>query len=190
MGQCSNIFKGQPKTGQAANDDTGLTVVVLGVLSRRQWVRKEDLAGELKLPPRKLRSTLQFLEKEKLVARDRRGGTAYSCPDYAQMYDVVRKRYSSLDTLYLMSMEDDGSCFHCESCDGELVVASDSHARPRRGQELNDTLQRMEIQMEPVTEQLDRVKDSAFPEFGSLQDWEASGRPTYIKSVEVEVEFC
>ncbi|VVA15937.1 PREDICTED: general mRNAion factor IIE [Prunus dulcis] len=180
----------QPKTGQAANDDTGLTVVVLGVLSRRQWVRKEDLAGELKLPPRKLRSTLQFLEKEKLVARDRRGGTAYSCPDYAQMYDVVRKRYSSLDTLYLMSMEDDGSCLHCESCDGELAVASDSHARPRRGLELKDTLQRMEVQMKPVTEQLDRVKDSAFPEFGSLQDWEASGRPMYIKSVEVEVEFC
>lgn len=96
-----------------------------------------------------------------------------------------RKRYSSLDTLYLMSMEDDGSCFHCESCDGELVVASDSHARPRRGQELKDTLQRMEVQMKPVTEQLDRVKDSA-----CLQDWEASGRPMYIKRVEVEVEFC
>lgn len=44
--------------------------------------------------------------------------------------------------------------------------------------------------MKPVTEQLDRVKDLAFPEFGSLQDWEASGRPMYIKSVEVEVEFC
>ncbi|CAL9023368.1 unnamed protein product [Prunus brigantina] len=90
----------------------------------RRWVREEDLAGELKLPPRKLRSTLQFLEKEKLVARDRRGGTAYSCTDDAQMYDVVRKRYSSMDTLYLMSMEDDGSCFHCESCDGELVIAN------------------------------------------------------------------
>lgn len=98
------------------------------------------------------------------------------------MYDVVRYR--------LMSMEDDGSCFHCESCNGELVVASDSHARRQRGQELKDTLQRMEVQMKPVTEQLDRVKDLAFPEFGSLQDWVASGRPMYIKSVEVEVEFC
>ncbi|PQP93587.1 hypothetical protein Pyn_10832 [Prunus yedoensis var. nudiflora] len=50
----------------------------------------------------------------------------------------------------------------------------------------------MEVQMKPVTEQLDRVKDLAFPEFGSLQDWEASGRPKYIKTVdvEVEVEFC
>ncbi|KAL6271300.1 hypothetical protein ACE6H2_028211 [Prunus campanulata] len=48
----------------------------------------------------------------------------------------------------------------------------------------------MEVQMKPVTEQLDRVKDLGFPELGSLQDWEASGRPMYIKSVEVEVEFC
>ncbi|PQQ20020.1 general transcription factor IIE subunit 1-like [Prunus yedoensis var. nudiflora] len=74
-------------------------------------------------------------------------------------------------------MEDDGSCFHRESCNGELVVASDSHARRPRGQELKDRLPRMEVQMKPVTEQLDRVKDLAFPELGSLQDWEASGRP-------------
>ncbi|PQQ20017.1 hypothetical protein Pyn_06951 [Prunus yedoensis var. nudiflora] len=41
-------------------------------------------------------------------------------------------------------MEDNGSCFHRESCNGELVVASDSHARRPRGQELKDRLQRME----------------------------------------------
>ncbi|PQQ20021.1 hypothetical protein Pyn_06955 [Prunus yedoensis var. nudiflora] len=41
-----------------------LTVGVLGVLSRQQWVREEDLAGELKLPLRKLCSTLQFLERK------------------------------------------------------------------------------------------------------------------------------
>ncbi|PQQ20023.1 hypothetical protein Pyn_06957 [Prunus yedoensis var. nudiflora] len=69
-----------------------------------------------------------------------------------------RKRYSSLDALYLTSMEDDGSCFHRESCNGELVVASDSHARRPRGQELKDRLQRMEVQMKPITEQLDRVR--------------------------------
>lgn len=42
------------------------------LLFRRQWVREEDLAKDLKLHSKQLRRTLRFLEEEKLVARDHR----------------------------------------------------------------------------------------------------------------------
>ena len=39
---------------------------------RRQWVREEDLAKDLKLHSKQLRRTLRFFEEEKLVTRDHR----------------------------------------------------------------------------------------------------------------------
>lgn len=39
---------------------------------RRQWVREEDLAKNLKLHSKQLRRTLRFLEEEKLITRDHR----------------------------------------------------------------------------------------------------------------------
>lgn len=39
---------------------------------RRQWVREEDLAKDLKLHSKQLRRTLRFLEEEKLIMRDHR----------------------------------------------------------------------------------------------------------------------
>ncbi|XP_004298107.1 PREDICTED: uncharacterized protein LOC101309926 [Fragaria vesca subsp. vesca] len=64
----------QPKTGRG--DNRGLAVVVLDALSRRQWVREEDLAKDLKLHSKQLRRTLRFFEEEKLVTRDHRKETA------------------------------------------------------------------------------------------------------------------
>ncbi|CAK7349787.1 unnamed protein product, partial [Dovyalis caffra] len=58
----------QPKTGRS--DNRGIAVVVLDALTRRQWVREEDLAKELKLHSKQLRRTLRFFEEEKLVTRD------------------------------------------------------------------------------------------------------------------------
>ncbi|KAL6182939.1 hypothetical protein ACLB2K_044351 [Fragaria x ananassa] len=240
----------QPKTGRS--DNRGLAVVVLDALSRRQWVREEDLAKDLKLHSKQLRRTLRFFEEEKLVTRDHRKETAkgakifsaavaatadgqqhtkegeekiklhthsYCCLDYAQalhknmfqIYDVVRyrlhrmrkklkdeledkntvqeyvcpncgKRYNALDALQLLSLEDE--YFHCESCNGELVAESDklasqevgdgdSNARRQRREKLRDMLQNMEVQLKPLMEQINRVKDLPPPEFGTLQAWEA-----------------
>ncbi|XP_009337439.1 general transcription factor IIE subunit 1 [Pyrus x bretschneideri] len=232
----------QPKTGRS--DNRGIAVVVLDALSRRQWVREEDLAKDLKLHSKQLRRTLRFFEEEKLVTRDHRRETAkgvkmhnaavaatgdgppvkegeekvkmhthsYCCLDYAQIYDVVRyrlhrlrkklkdeledkntvqeyvcpncgKRYNALDALQLVSMEDE--YFHCENCNGELVAESDKlasqevvgdgddNARRRRREKLKDLLQKMEVQLKPLMEQINRVKDLSPPEFGSLQAWEA-----------------
>ncbi|KAK6259460.1 TFIIEalpha/SarR/Rpc3 HTH domain - like 1 [Theobroma cacao] len=232
----------QPKTGRG--DNRGIAVVVLDALTRRQWVREEDLAKELKLHSKQLRRTLRLFEEEKLVTRDHRRETAkgakiysaavaatvdvqhggkegeekiklhthsYCCLDYAQIYDVVRyrlhrmkkklkdeledkntvqeyvcpncgKRYNALDALRLVSLEDE--YFHCERCNGELVAESDKlaaqdvgdgddNARRRRREKLKDMLQKMEVQLKPLMEQLSRVKDLPVPEFGSLQAWEA-----------------
>ncbi|XP_057974532.1 uncharacterized protein LOC131162251 isoform X1 [Malania oleifera] len=64
----------QPKTGRS--DNRGIAVVVLDALTRRQWVREEDLAKDLKLHSKQLRRTLRFFEEEKLVTRDHRRETA------------------------------------------------------------------------------------------------------------------
>uniref|UniRef100_A0A1D1YH39 General transcription factor IIE subunit 1 n=1 Tax=Anthurium amnicola TaxID=1678845 RepID=A0A1D1YH39_9ARAE len=64
----------QPKTGRS--DNRGLAVVVLDALTKRQWVREEDLAKSLKLHTKQLRRTLRFFEEEKLVTRDHRKETA------------------------------------------------------------------------------------------------------------------
>ncbi|KHN10420.1 Transcription initiation factor IIE subunit alpha [Glycine soja] len=232
----------QPKTGRS--DNRGIAVVVLDALTRRQWVREEDLAKDLKLHTKQLRRTLRFFEEEKIITRDHRRETAkgakiygaavaatadgqqtakegeekvklhthsYCCLDYAQIYDVIRyrlhrmkhklkdelenkntlqeyicpncgKRYNALDALRLVSFEDED--FHCESCNGRLEVESDKiavqeggdgddNARRRRREKLKDMLQKMEVQLKPLMDQLSRVKDLPVPEFGSLQAWEA-----------------
>ncbi|KAI3911005.1 hypothetical protein MKW98_015662 [Papaver atlanticum] len=230
----------QPKNGRS--DNRGMAVVILDALTRRQWVREEDLAKDLKLHTKQLRRTLRFFEEEKLVTRDHRKETAkgaqrfsaavanttdghgkegeekiklhthsYCCLDYSQIYDVVRyrhhrmkkklkdeldcrntvqeyvcpgckRRYNALDALQLISLTGEG--FHCENCNGELVAESDKlaademgdgddNARRRRREKLRDMLQKMEGQLKPLLEQLNRVKDLPCPEFGTLQAWEA-----------------
>ncbi|ERN15868.1 transcription initiation factor IIE subunit alpha isoform X1 [Amborella trichopoda] len=231
----------QPKTGRS--DNRGMAVVVLDALTRRQWVKEEDLAKDLKLHSKQLRRTLRFFEEEKLVMRDHRRETAkgakvynaalaatgdgqlngnseekmkmhthsYCCLDYAQIYDIVRyrihrmkkklkddmedkntiqkyecpnckRKYSALDALQLISMHDES--FHCENCNAELVAESDKkaaeemgdgddNARRRMREKLRDQLQRIEVELKPLMDQLARVKDLPAPEFGTLQAWEA-----------------
>lgn len=71
----------QPKTGRS--DNRGIAVVVLDALTRRQWVREEDLAKDLKLHSKQLRRTLRFFEEEKLVTRDHRRETAKGAKIYS-----------------------------------------------------------------------------------------------------------
>ncbi|CAN6477083.1 unnamed protein product [Victoria cruziana] len=232
----------QPKTGRS--DNRGIAVVVLDALTRRQWVKEEDLAKDLKLHSKQLRRTLRFFEEEKLVTRDQRKETAkgakfhsaavaaagdgqqivkegeekikqhmhsYCCLDYAQIYDVVRyrihrmkkklkdeldnrntiqeyicpnckRRYSALDALRLISPNDE--YFHCENCNAELVAENDNlttdeigegddNARRRRREKLKDMLQKIEVQLKPLMDQLTRVKELQAPYFGTLPEWEA-----------------
>ncbi|KAG6528155.1 hypothetical protein ZIOFF_010304 [Zingiber officinale] len=64
----------QPKNGRG--DNRGMAVIVLDALTRRQWVREEDLAKTLKLHAKQLRRILRYFEEEKLVMRDHRKESA------------------------------------------------------------------------------------------------------------------
>ncbi|CAN1342961.1 General transcription factor IIE subunit 1 [Linum perenne] len=206
----------QPKI--ARSDNRGMAVVILDALTRRQWVREEDLAKDLKIHTKQLRRTLRFFEEEKLVTRDHKGAKLYSaavaattevqngkegedkvklhthsycCLDYAQIYDVVRYRLHRLKKKLKDELDEKNTIqeyvcdefFHCENCNGELVAESDKltvqdgdtddNARRRRREKLKDLLQKMETQLKPLTEQLNRVKDIQVPDFGNLLAWEA-----------------
>ncbi|KAJ8434301.1 hypothetical protein Cgig2_009276 [Carnegiea gigantea] len=91
------------------------------------------------------------------------------------------KRYTDLDAARLVSMEDED--FHCESCNGELVAESDKsaaqgledgdeNARRHRREKLKEMLQKIEEQLKPLAEHLNRIKDLPPPEFGTLWAWE------------------
>ncbi|XP_006659342.2 general transcription factor IIE subunit 1 [Oryza brachyantha] len=71
----------QPKTSRG--DNRGMAVVVLDALTRRQWVREEDLAKALKLHSKQLRRILRFFEEEKLVTRDHRKESAKGAKIYS-----------------------------------------------------------------------------------------------------------
>ncbi|KAL3647167.1 hypothetical protein CASFOL_008135 [Castilleja foliolosa] len=74
--------KGENQTKTGRSDNRGLAVVILDALTRRQWVREEDLAKDLKLHTKQLRRTLRFFEEEKLVARDHRKETTKGAKVY------------------------------------------------------------------------------------------------------------
>jgi len=47
-------------------------MVFINICFRRQWVREEDLAKDLKLHTKQLRRTLRYFEEEKIITRDHR----------------------------------------------------------------------------------------------------------------------
>lgn len=53
---------------------------------RRQWVREEDLAKDLKLHSKQLRRTLRFFEEEKLVTRDHRREVSHDYNHHVLLY--------------------------------------------------------------------------------------------------------
>lgn len=48
----------------------GVACVILDALTRRRWVKEDDLAADLGLHPKQLRKTLAYLEEDQLVLRD------------------------------------------------------------------------------------------------------------------------
>ncbi|KAJ0239264.1 TFIIEalpha/SarR/Rpc3 HTH domain-containing protein [Hirschfeldia incana] len=210
-------------------DSRGNIVMVLDALMRRQWVREEDLARDLKKNPKQVRKILKHFEEKQLVTRYQRKekrakiynatvaarthGRAednlkfhthsYCCLDYQHMYDTSRlrlqkikrklkdeledkytvqkyacpncnRKYSALDALRLISMEDDA--FHCERCNGVLVVECNklSSKEVVDGGDNVKRRQRQRLQFaEALMDQINRVKDLPFPVFESFPEWEA-----------------
>ncbi|KAH0901635.1 hypothetical protein HID58_041138 [Brassica napus] len=128
---------------------------------------------------------------------------SYCCLDYQHMYDTARlrlqkikrklkdeledkytlqkygcpncnRKYSALDALRLISMEDDA--FHCERCNGVLVVECDklSSKEVEDGGDNAKRRQRQRLQFaEALMDQINRVKDLPFPVYESFPEWEA-----------------
>ncbi|KAK6142489.1 hypothetical protein DH2020_022837 [Rehmannia glutinosa] len=74
--------KSENQTKAGRSDNRGIAVVILDALTRRQWVREEDLAKDLKLHTKQLRRILRFFEEEKLVTRDHRKETSKGAKIY------------------------------------------------------------------------------------------------------------
>ncbi|KAL7102372.1 hypothetical protein ACP275_08G116300 [Erythranthe tilingii] len=74
--------KGENQTKVGRSDNRGTAVVILDALTRRQWVREEDLAKDLKIHTKQLRRTLRFFEEEKLITRDHRKETSKGAKIY------------------------------------------------------------------------------------------------------------
>ncbi|KAH0941362.1 hypothetical protein HID58_000999 [Brassica napus] len=223
----------------AKGDSRGNIVMVLDALMRRQWVREEDLASDLKKNSKQVRKILRHFEEEHLVTRYQRKETAkrakiynvavaatahgrevdnvklhtqsYCCLDYQHMYDTARlrlqkikrklkdeledkytlqkygcpncnRKYSALDALRLISMEDDA--FHCERCNGVLVVECNNlsskevvdggdNAKRRQRQRLQFAEVCLKFKMQALMDQINRVNDIPFPVYESFPEWEA-----------------
>lgn len=110
--------------------------------------------------------------------------------DMVQEYVCPRcgSQYSSLNAISLLDVQT-GS-FRCEECrteltekvDGPLINASGTGSglkdaagtgttRKERQTFFKDLLHRFETQTSPLLDQLEILKDSAPPDYGSLQDW-------------------
>lgn len=74
--------KGPNRSKSDKSDNKGIAVVVLDALTRRQWVKEEDLAKVLRLHPKQLRRTLRVLEEEMLVIREHRRETVKGAKVY------------------------------------------------------------------------------------------------------------
>ncbi|KAI3926052.1 hypothetical protein MKW98_028188 [Papaver atlanticum] len=113
-----------------------LAVVILDALTRRLWVREEDLAKDLKMHNKKLRQILRFFEEEKLVARCHRKESAhrfsdaadghgkegkvhtrsYCCLDYSQIHDVVRYRHHRMKKKLKLDCRNTVQEYLCPGC--------------------------------------------------------------------------
>mmetsp|Transcript_55094 Transcript_55094/g.175273 ORF Transcript_55094/g.175273 Transcript_55094/m.175273 type:complete len:165 (+) Transcript_55094:211-705(+) len=99
--------------GKKKDDTSGMAVVILEALTRREWVKEDILADELCLNVQQVRRVLRHFEQEQLIMRvhrkeTKRGGPeivqrmegqpsrahthSYTCLDYARFADITRLR--------------------------------------------------------------------------------------------------
>lgn len=74
---------------------------VFDFCSRRQWVREEDLAKDLKIHTKQLRRMLRFFEEEKLITRDHRKEVYSACSALWPIFVVFLYQYFLIILLTL-----------------------------------------------------------------------------------------
>ncbi|CAM6106125.1 unnamed protein product [Calypogeia fissa] len=89
--------KGANRSKSDKSDNRGIAVVVLDALTRRQWVKEEDLARDLRLHPKQLRRTLRVLEEELLILREHRRETVKGAKVYNAAIAAVSEQPSERD---------------------------------------------------------------------------------------------
>jgi transcription initiation factor IIE alpha subunit len=57
------------RAGNAKHDNTAIVEVLVDALTRRAWVREDDLAASVLLSAKQVRKALHYLEEQKLVTR-------------------------------------------------------------------------------------------------------------------------
>lgn len=87
-------------------------------------------------------------------------------------------QFSSLDAMALLDPM--AGVFRCEHCQGELIEhvegpgaagAAGVASRRERQAYFKDLLGRLEAQLKPIVEQLEKLRDVPAPDYGPLQDW-------------------
>ncbi|BBN15758.1 transcription initiation factor TFIIE subunit alpha [Marchantia polymorpha subsp. ruderalis] len=86
--------KGANRSKSDKSDNRGIAVVILDALTRRQWVKEEDLARDLRLHPKQLRRTLRVLEEELLILREHRRETVKGAKVYNAAIAAVSEQPS------------------------------------------------------------------------------------------------
>jgi transcription initiation factor TFIIE subunit alpha len=103
--------------------------------------------------------------------------------DAVQQYICPRcgAKFSSLDAISLLDPM--SGIFRCEDCQGELAEhiegphggsstgAAGAASRKERQAFFKDLSNRLETQLKPLVEQLEKVRDVTPPDYGALQDW-------------------
>ncbi|CAL9226210.1 unnamed protein product, partial [Arabidopsis halleri] len=91
----------------------------------------------------------------------------YGCPN-------CRRKYSALDALRLLSMENDS--FHCENCNDELVMECNKRTSQEVQVDGSDNARRRRDHLKHLLQNMDhinRIKDLPVPSFESFPAWEA-----------------
>ena len=67
--QSSSMHRHHHHFGRRMTEFPGLVEIVVDALTRRQWIREDDLAHALKLNPKQLRRVLRHLESLRVLTR-------------------------------------------------------------------------------------------------------------------------
>ena len=233
------------RTGNAKYDNSKIAEVLVDALTRRTWVKEDDLANAVLLSAKQVRKALLYLEEQRLVTRahvkekdkDREARTraraeennvdehiimeriraidkkivTYVCLNYSRVYDALAlrigtaraelrhlaekgpvtvlfkcvndpeicgKRYSSLDAARLM--DPTTLTFKCAVCAAEVIQCGGgedgSAPEPRTREAMRAALAKFETQVASVQKQLDKVKGSVPPQYGTLNEYTRARR--------------
>jgi transcription initiation factor TFIIE subunit alpha len=228
------------RTGNAKYDNSRIAEVLVDALTRRTWVKEDDLANAVLLSAKQVRKALLYLEEQRLVTRahvkekdkDREARTraraeennvdehiimeriraidkkivTYVCLNYSRVYDALAlrigtarkelkhlaekgpvsvlfkcvndpeicgKRYSSLDAARLM--DPTTMSFKCAVCAAEVIQCGGgedgSAPEPRTREAMRAALAKFETQVDRIQKQLDKVKGSVPPQYGTLNEY-------------------